>query len=316
MASRSHLTGLLSCSLLFVLSMGACSKSEERASPVTGEARQLSIYTVNYPLAYFAERLASEGTRVELPTPRGVDPAFWNPSPDDIGRYQSADLVLLNGAGYARWTRYATLPSSRTVVTASGCRKSFLPSEEPLQHRHGPEGEHAHGNTASTTWLDMRLATCQAASVREALLALRPEDTEAIKARFAGLERDLSALDDRLRKAGSALGGAALLASHPVYQYLSDAYGMRIESLHFEPNQALSADDLRALDARRTEHAATLMLWEAAPLPATERQLREMGVTVVVFDPVAQRPAHGNFLDAMSANVGRLACATGSEACR
>ena len=285
-------------------------------APAAGDAGPLAVYAVNYPLAYFAERLAGERVEVSLPVPAGIDPAFWKPSAEEISQYQSADLILLNGAGYARWTRYATLPRSRTVVTSEGCREAFLPSGEAVQHRHGPEGEHAHDATAFTTWLDMKLATCQAARVRDALIAVRPGDAQTIRERFDALERELDSIDQRLREAAGALGDQALLASHPVYQYLADGYGLTIESLHLEPDRALGPDELRALDDTRAAHSADLMLWEAPPLRATRDQLTSKGVKLVVFDPASQRPAAGTFVDVMSENAHRRACGAGTEVCR
>ena len=58
----------------------------------------LSVYTVNYPLAYFAERIAGDQARVVFPAPSDVDPAFWQPDRETIRTYQQADLILLNGA--------------------------------------------------------------------------------------------------------------------------------------------------------------------------------------------------------------------------
>ena len=62
----------------------------------------LTIYTVNYPLQYFAQRIAGEHAQVIFPGPEDEDPAFWMPDTETIQRYQQADLILLNGAGYAR----------------------------------------------------------------------------------------------------------------------------------------------------------------------------------------------------------------------
>ena len=60
------------------------------------------VYTVNYPLQYFAQRIADGAVDVEFPEIDG-DPAHWEPSPDDITGFQEADLILLNGARYADW---------------------------------------------------------------------------------------------------------------------------------------------------------------------------------------------------------------------
>ena len=64
---------------------------------------RLSVYVANYPLKYFAERIGGDEVRVSLPVPKGVDPAFWRPSTEAIADYQSADLILLNGASYSKW---------------------------------------------------------------------------------------------------------------------------------------------------------------------------------------------------------------------
>ena len=301
--------------LSIALSFGCSKKAPSDAVGERAPAGPLTIYTVNYPLAFFAERLAPTGAKVVLPAPAGADPAFWKPSVEAVQEYQQASLILLNGAGYAHWTRYATLPKTRDVVTADGCRERFIRNESSVQHQHGPEGEHEHGDRAFSTWLDLKLAACQAANIRDALLARAPKDADAINSRFAALENELLSLDARLRRAGEAWKGSPILASHPVYQYLADAYGLSVVSLHFEPEQALTEDDWKALDAAVERHPATLMLWEGQPLQATEEGLRKRGIEVVVFDPAGQTPADGDFLTVMEANVGRLECATGAKSC-
>jgi zinc transport system substrate-binding protein len=313
MPGKGKRSGYIGC-LLLLVALGCSKKEASQAAPPTA-GQTASVYTVNYPLAYFAERLAPEGIEVVFPAPPNVDPAFWKPTPDAISQYQSASLILLNGAGYARWTRYATLPKSRVVVAVAGCREDLLQTGEAVAHRHGPGGEHAHQGTAFTTWLDMRLALCQASHIRDALMELTPANIDAIHAKFRALKTDLTQLDTRLRGAAQAWGDQPMLASHPVYQYLSDAYGLRIESVHFEPDRALGPRDIEELKALVARHPAELMLFEAEPLPETKRLLRDHGIATVVFDPAAQPPSDGDFLSVMTDNADRLACATGAETC-
>jgi len=315
-ASRSM---ALTLAAVFVTTLTSCSKKEEKERPApesTPETHDaLLVYTVNYPLAYFAQRLAPEGVEVVFPAPPDVDPAFWKPAAEEISAYQRADLILLNGAGYAGWTRYATLPRSRTVVTAEGCREAFIEVEDTSKHQHGPGGEHAHGRTAFTTWLDFRLTACQAARTRDALKKRLHAAAGEIEKRYEELESDLLDLDTRLRGVAKAWGSQPILASHPVYQYMADAYGLQIASLHLEPDQVLDSDDLKQLDAILAEHAAKLMLWEGAPLQSTADKLRKRGVEPLIFAPTSQPPTSGDFLRAMQENVARLECATGAREC-
>ncbi|MBW1762931.1 MAG: zinc ABC transporter substrate-binding protein [Deltaproteobacteria bacterium] len=108
----------------------------------------------------------------------------------------------------------------------------------------------------------MRLALCQASRVRDALVELAPASENAIQARFRALERDLTQLDTRLRGAAKAWGDQPMLASHPVYQYLADGYDLRIESVHFEPDEALGPEAIQGL-ARRPASRPTHALGSA-----------------------------------------------------
>jgi zinc transport system substrate-binding protein len=301
---------------LTALAFVACGRKappEVKRGPDRNEL--FTVYAVSYPLSYFAERIAPDGVQVLFPVPEGIDPAFWTPSAEEIQPFQAAGLILLNGAGYARWTNYATLPEERVVVTADGCRERFLESEDDVRHQHGPEGTHAHSGRAFTTWLAFRLAVCQASRIRDAFVERLPEHERAISERFEALERDLLDFDARLREVGKAAAGQTLLASHPVYQYLADAYALSIESLHLEPEQQLSQEDWRTLDTLLERHRAKWMLWEGAPLESTQSALAARGVSVIVFSPTGQKPAEGDFLRVMRENLLGLECATGVIAC-
>jgi zinc transport system substrate-binding protein len=285
--------------------------TEERAphGPARGAPASdgpLVVYAVNQPLAYFAGRIGGPDVDVRFPAPADVDPAFWSPDAETVAAFQRADLILLNGAGYAAWVRLATLPRARTVDTSSGFAERLLPLEKSVTHGHGPAGPHSHAGTASTTWLDPNLALEQARAVNEALAAALPSRATAFRDRFDALAANLLALDARLAAWAEAWGDAPLLFSHPVYQYLEARYRLDGHSLHWEPDAPPPERAWRQLEQRLTEHPARLMLWEAEPLGETRQRLDSLGVRPVVFAPCANQAAAGDFLDAMRANVERL----------
>ena len=84
--------------LSLLISCGSKQRSQEnkpREKPV--------VSPVNYPLHYFAQRIGGEGIQLEYPVPADVDPAYWIPDDEALSVYQSADIILANGAGYAGW---------------------------------------------------------------------------------------------------------------------------------------------------------------------------------------------------------------------
>ena len=293
--------------LLACLAWLACSPSgdEPAEAEVTATGR-LSIYVVSYPLGYLAERIGGEHASVVFPAPPGVDPAYWTPDPETVAAYQGADLILLNGAGYARWVELASLPQARSVDTSAAFHDRLIPLEETVTHRHGPTGAHSHEGLAFTIWLDPTLALEQARAIADALTRARPEHEADFRANLAGLEADLRALDAQLAAAAASLKHAPLLFSHPVYQYLVRRYSLNARSVHFEPDESPNASAWRALRELLAEHPARWMLWEAAPLPEVARALRELGVGSRVFDPCGNVPDEGDFLKIMQLNAAEL----------
>ncbi len=189
-----------------------------------------------------------------FPAQGDEDPAYWSPAPEVIAAYQGADLILLNGAGYAAWVQRASLPRARLVDTSGSFRDQLIPLEESVTHSHGPQGAHTHTGKAFTTWLDPSLAILQAQAVRDAFAKARPDREATFQQGFEALEADLRDLDQRLTTAAAAIGDTPLLFSHPVYQYLIRRYGLNARSVHWEPDQPPTEAMWRELEELTAAH--------------------------------------------------------------
>jgi zinc transport system substrate-binding protein len=264
------------------------------------------IYTVNYPLQYFAERIGGPDVEVVMPAPPDEDPAYWKPDGDTLADYQQADLILMNGAGYAKWADSVSLPASRVVDTSAGSAEALIDLEQEVSHTHGPDGEHAHAGKAFTTWLDLALAREQAERIKEAMAGRWPERAAAFEAGFQALAQDLQRLDQELNEAVPDDNTVRVVYSHPVYQYFARAYGLEGDSVHFEPDQEPSPEQWKDLEAMLAARPAAFMVWEGEPLPAVAARLEDMGLASVVFDPAGNVPEASDFLAVMRDNARRL----------
>ena len=285
---------LLLCSMVL---LGSC--------PVLA-ADQLVVYTVNYPLQYFAQRIGGEQVSVHFPAPADVDPAFWQPDADTIGRYQRADLILLNGAGYAKWVNKVSLPRLKQVDTSRGFRDQHIEISTGLSHSHGPGGEHSHAGTVSTTWLDPVLAAQQAEAIRDALSKQRPDRSREFSENYAVLRAELEALDKALGEVVAKQPGQPLLASHPVYQYLARRYGLNLESVQLEPGVVPTESQWQTLKELTLRHPARWMLWEGRPERETVERLQNLMVQSIVFEPCANVPDEGDYMSVMQENLTNL----------
>ena len=275
------------------------------ASIASGQEK-LSVYAVNYPLQYFAQRIAGEQAEVILPLPSAIDPAFWQPDVATITGFQQADIILLNGAGYAKWVNRVSLPRRKLVDTSAGFSDRYINTEGKVTHSHGREGDHSHTGSAFTTWLDFTQAVEQARAIAEALSHQRPGSKEVFVRNLAALEKDLLDLDKRVKAIVSMDPDRQLLASHPVYQYFRRRYGLHLESVMWEPDAMPDEVEWSELVRLLKGHPANWMLWEGKPNQESVARLRSMGIDSLVFDPCSNRPGDGNFFSVMQQNVLNL----------
>lgn len=190
--------------------------------------------------------------------------------------------------------------------TSKAFAERLIAIEDAVTHSHGPEGEHSHTGTASTTWLDFQQASLQAQAIAAALSRQQPTLQDTFMQNLQALKQDLAALDEQLAELVVKQPELPLLASHPVYQYLARRYGLKLRSLQWEPQQLPDEAQWQELAAILQQHPARWMIWEAEPAPEAVAKLSELGVQSVVFDPCANVPANGDWLSVMRANVNNL----------
>lgn len=314
---------LLSC-LVISLAIASCKKesAEQKpadASPSSAPATAAAttsaeppksgrpqVLVANYPLQYFAQRMAGDVVDVRFPAPKDQDPAFWQPDEKAIAAFQGADLILMNGATYSKWADKVTLPEAKVVDTSAAFAISFIQVMDAMSHSHGPEGEHSHNGTAFTTWIDFKQASLQAKAVRDALVKLVPAAKDMIEKNAEALVDELDALDERMSTLSRRLVSLPLVASHPVYHYLARRYALNLRAVLWEPETVPDDKAMADLNVKLTGHRARWMIWEGEPAKESVEKLDLIGIRSVVFDPCANVPDSGDFMTVMQANVKAL----------
>ncbi|NNU79205.1 zinc ABC transporter substrate-binding protein [Halovulum dunhuangense] len=269
------------------------------------------IAAVSGPLADWAATLAGDAAEVVYPVPEGVDPMFWRPAIADISTIQSADLILLNGAGFAQWTAKVSLPRARTIVTSAAFEGALIEIQTGVTHSHGAEGEHSHTGTAPQTWLDFGQAKAQVEATAQGLNRVLPGEADAIAANAAALIAELDALDQRAASLGAQLEGRTVFAAVPGLEYFDRAYGIGLVTLGWDAGNAATDAEWAALDAQLATATAPLFLWQEAPSDAAAVALSGRGVPFAVIDPGTA--ATQGFIARMQGNLDSLESALAGQ---
>ncbi|GAA4311443.1 hypothetical protein GCM10023115_32920 [Pontixanthobacter gangjinensis] len=286
----------------------ACKDQEkESASVETKEPeKQPVVYVSNYPLYYFANKIGEDIIDLRFPASNETDPSDWVPGAENIVKMQQADLILLNGATFEKWLNNVTLKDEDMVNTTEGMSDKMLPLGEKFTHSHGEGGEHTHEGTASITWLDLSLAIAQAEKVNEALKKEAPGKSEDFQANFEKLKNGLSELHKNYQKLEIDPEKVQLIYSHPVYQYLQNAYGLKGENLHWEPSDGWDKNKKHEIEHLAKKGKKTYLVWEDEPTKAMKEGLEEMGVTSVVVNPLFGQPENLDMQEVLFKNLQNL----------
>ena len=234
------------------------------------------------------------------------------PPPDMIAKYQNAELIVVNGAGFERWVDKISLPGANLVVTTEPLEDELIKHEGAVTHSHGAGGQHSHEGIDGHTWLDPINARHQAERIQKALARRWPQWADDFKANYVALAGDLEELDRSLSELSSELDGRRILASHPAYNYLARRYDWNLTNLDIDPRTMPDEQTFAALKAQLQTAPAGMILWESAPKDEIARRFQEeLGLVSVWFSPCesldkASRTAGKNYLGVMQDNVARF----------
>ena len=282
-----------------------CGSPPSDSSQISGPPRVMTSF---YPMTYFCSRIAGAEIDLVCPILEEEDPIFWQPSLEAVQAYQSADLVILNGAGFEKWADTVSLPRNRLLRSAEGMTGDVIKYQGQTQHSHGAGGMHSHTGLDGHTWLDPQNAIEQSDMMRKALSKLLPNKAQVFDSGFEALKKDLMNLGERVASLSEQLNNKPLFMSHPAYNYIARRYHWNIYNLDLDPETMPSKEVMTGIAKKQQDHPAKILIWESAPLPGIVEQMeQELGLKSVVFSPCEQQESSDlDYLDTMRLNLDRL----------
>lgn len=189
------------------------------SEPQPGAAKPLRVVTTFTVIQDIAQNVAGTSAIVESITKPGAEIHDYQPTPLDIVKAQSADLVLWNGLNLERWFErfFQNVKDVPSVVVSEGV--------EPMGIADGPYT----GKPNPHAWMSPTNALIYIENIRKAFVAHDPANAEAYNANAAAYAAKIKALDAPLRERISAIPQAQrwLVTSEGAFSYLARDYGMR-----------------------------------------------------------------------------------------
>ncbi len=220
MTSAQRETGMRSRRSLLLLATSACAALAigcgGEKKPDSGKKKVVTSFTI---IADMAREVAGDAAEVESITKPGSEIHGYDPTPKDIVKAQSADLVLWNGMNLELWfekflTNVSDVPSA---VLTEGVTPMGI-TEGPYTGKPNP---HA--------WMSPANAVIYVENIRRALVKMDPANEATYHANAAAYSEKIKALDEPVREKLAAIPESQrwLVTSEGAFSYLCDNYGLR-----------------------------------------------------------------------------------------
>ena len=166
-----------------------------------------------------AQNIAGDAAIVESITKPGAEIHDYEPTPKDIVKAQSADLVLWNGLNLERWFEkfFQNVKDKPAVVVTEGI--------EPMSINEGPYT----GNPNPHAWMSPSNALIYIENIKNALVKYDPQNKETYEKNAALYAQKIKELDKPLREKLAQVPEAQrwLVTSEGAFSYLTRDYGFK-----------------------------------------------------------------------------------------
>lgn len=292
--------------LLTLLTVAACGGSPN--SSATAPINAYQVITTTSIFADLAKMALGDAAHIESIIPAGVDVHTFEPSPSDVEKFQSADLIIANGLGLDGWI------GSLIEAAGKGEADTLLLGEGLDQ-----ENDWVYLSNAETPgtfdphiWLDPKGAVLYVQRIADHVSRNAPDLAQRIAATSADGIARINAIDADLAVAFAAIDPdqRKIVTMHDAFGYFARAYEIEIVGVAVaSPGQDPSAQEIRALiDAIRSAGVTALFSEVQLPSKVLDQIAAETGATVLqdlYSDALGASPAD-SYLGVMRTNADAI----------
>jgi manganese/iron transport system substrate-binding protein len=193
----------------------SCNPAKSSASS-SGKKKVVTSFTI---IADMAREVAGDAAEVESITKPGAEIHGYEPTPKDIVKAQSADLVLWNGMNLELWFEkfFQNVKDVPSAVLTEGIQPMGI-SEGPYTGKPNP---HA--------WMSPANAAIYVENIRKALVKMDPANEATYNANATTYTAKIKALDEPVRQKLSSIPEDQrwLVSSEGAFSYLCANYGLK-----------------------------------------------------------------------------------------
>jgi zinc transport system substrate-binding protein len=261
-----------------------------------------------YPIFEFVKKVGGDRVEATSLIPVGVEPHDFDPTVQQVQSAQTADMVVLNGAGF-EGEQLTNLNAKFVVDTSNGLNLTTGTYEDPEVNLQANEV-----SIDPHIWLDPLLAKQQVEQIRNGLIQIDPRNAEYYTRNANSFISELDNLDKTIRERLSNCEKKDFIAFHDAFGYFANRYGLTQHSIQgLSPEAEILPQRLQQIVALARDMGLDTIYSEELVDPRLANVIAQEipNGKVLVLNPIEginkeEQNAGIGYLDKMNENIENL----------
>ena len=183
---------------------------------------ELTVVATASIFADMAKNIGGDAFVVKTIVPIGGDPHLYEPTPSDAKLVSDADLILRNGLTFEGWLN--------ELIENSGTKASVITISDGIEAISSLQYKNS---TDPHAWMDAVNGIRYIENIRDAFVALDPDNKEMFDINFGVYKQQLEDLDQVIKTEIQKIPEQQriLITSHDAFQYYGRKYKIQLESI-------------------------------------------------------------------------------------
>ena len=330
-----HLLNLLKKFSLISIAifMIACGNDDESSEIQIEESseKQINVLATTPMLGEYVKQVAGDNINVDILMPYAADPHHFEPSPQDVTKIESADLVFYVGL------KYETAPLLKLLENSSNSKQALIEIGEKInpiefeedghdeheghghdedkdehgkdEHEgHGHEG-HDHGVYDPHFWFDPTRVALAVDAIKTELINIDPENKDSYETSANNYKQKLTDLDVETKNLIATIPSdqRIFITTHEALGYLEARYDLEVKATiipSITTEDTATPKQLVEVIEEIKEHQIKVLFMESeSPTKAAEVIAQETGIDLVSGLWVETLQEGQSYIDFMKSNV-------------
>ena len=250
---------------------------EQPQSPKMG----LTVLATFYPLYDFASNVVGNRANVSILVPSTVDIHNFEPTPSDIEKVATADVLIINGAGLEPWVPQLLAaidrPNLKVVDTSQGVDLISIPSEFQRQGR----------TIDPHIWLDPTRARQQVENIAHVLMGADPSNGAYYRSNADAYEEKLDALNTEIATEIGTAKTNYFVTFHEAFAYFADRYNLIQIPIQGPFQEEPTPSDIQNIISAIRQYHILYIGYESLENPAVPEAVSgQTNAKLIVMDPI------------------------------